>query len=318
MTGSQVALLVVVLLLTLFFTSQSSPTATAFQISSPSLRTTKRTTALFAAAEEQGPASTGTKVKPTGITLKVAFDEQWGVGEGADKDIVVSERFTCPESLDMVHRLRRDSDAVLVGRGTVDRDNCSLTVRRGITIEDNQQPLRVILDPRLSLILAELNEGETCQLLTDGLPTVVYHCVPDIDLASLCISEKVSVIYLPPPVEDIPELPEDTYEQNRPGMYIKPSFVAEHLKTHFAVKRLMVEGGPVTASNFLQDGLVDRAILVKAPIRFQEPIPSGMTKETFQKAGLELIGSRSSGVDTIEYWARPGDSWPGDSIEDWP
>mmetsp|Transcript_16695 Transcript_16695/g.34285 ORF Transcript_16695/g.34285 Transcript_16695/m.34285 type:complete len:189 (-) Transcript_16695:1948-2514(-) len=63
----------------------------------------------------------------TGITLKIAFDSQGGV---ADLSSEKSERFTCGESLDMVHRLRRVSDAVLVGRSTVEIDDCTLTVRR--------------------------------------------------------------------------------------------------------------------------------------------------------------------------------------------
>ena len=51
----------------------------------------------------------------TGVTLKMAFDssDAWGV---ADLSETKSERFTSPESLDMVHRLRRESSAILVGR----------------------------------------------------------------------------------------------------------------------------------------------------------------------------------------------------------
>ena len=247
----------------------------------------------------------------TGVTLKIAFDDNWGVAEMAND--VPSVRFTCDDSLDMVHRLRRDSDAVLVGRGTVKRDDCSLTVRRGVGPDfdaKKDQPLRVILDPRLSLILAELNEGVRYQVLDDGLPTVVYHCVPDVDMSSVNLLESVKLVYLPSA--------EDPPEGSRPGRYFSPQAVVENLKSNFQVQHLMIEGGPQTALNFLQENLVDRAIIVRAPIRFEEPYPSGITSQTLQDTGLELIGTRSNGIDTIDFWARPGQSWPTDSIEDWP
>merc|ERR1712161_19398 len=97
-----------------------------------------------------------------------------------------NERFTSSESLTMVHRLRRDSDAVLVGRGTVQVDDPSLTVRRvppliqrrrrrrilkGEPKQRNEkeekveyeyqsniiQPLRVVLDPSLSILRDEMD-----------------------------------------------------------------------------------------------------------------------------------------------------------------
>ena len=78
-----------------------------------------------------------------GVTLKIAFDTEWGV---ADLSSEKSERFTCSESLDMVHRLRRCSDAVLVGRSTVQADDCTLTVRR-VPLDPyrSKQPTRVVI-----------------------------------------------------------------------------------------------------------------------------------------------------------------------------
>jgi riboflavin biosynthesis pyrimidine reductase len=279
--------------------------------------TTTTTTQLFASKDE----NKNNKKPITGVTLKLAFDRNWGVGEqqaddDEDVDPPPSVRFTCEESLDMVHRLRRDSDAVLVGRGTVARDDCSLTVRRGI--ETSTQPLRVILDPRLSLLLAELNDGARYQVFSDGYPTVVYHCVPDVDIASLNLLESVSVVYVPPPKDGVPEELPESRDANRPGLYVTPTAVVENLKTKYNVQHVMVEGGPVTAMNFLQSGIVDRAIIVRAPIEFQQPVQSGMSEGTLQAAGLELVGSRASGVDTIDYWVRPGESWPSGSIHDWP
>ena len=74
------------------------------------------------------------------VTVKIALD-----ANGAVDDLsVVSKRFTSPESLDAVHRLRRDSCAVLVGVGTVIRDDPSLTVRRVPLLPGQAQPVRQV------------------------------------------------------------------------------------------------------------------------------------------------------------------------------
>jgi riboflavin biosynthesis pyrimidine reductase len=260
--------------------------------------------------------SGSSRSRVTGVTIKVAFDRNWGVAEMADD--APSVRFTCDKSLDMVHRLRRDSDGVLVGRGTVERDDCSLTVRRGVVAD--KQPLRVILDPRLSLLLAELNEGAKYQVIEDGLPTVIYHMVSDVDVESLNLLPGVTLVCLVSPSTDGDIEMTHVPEGYRPGQYISPRVVVKHLHENFNVQHIMVEGGPSTVMSFLQqDGLVDRAIIVQAPISFQEPFPSGMSVETLKSAGLELVGTRQSGVDTIDYWLKPGQSWPTDPAGDyWP
>mmetsp|Transcript_39963 Transcript_39963/g.43324 ORF Transcript_39963/g.43324 Transcript_39963/m.43324 type:complete len:145 (-) Transcript_39963:98-532(-) len=92
-----------------------------------------RRSSIFTLAVESTPSSPISlmdeeKVVPTtGVTLKIAFDSQNSVANLSSEK---SQRFTCPESLDMVHRLRRVSDAILVGRSTVEIDDCTLTVRR--------------------------------------------------------------------------------------------------------------------------------------------------------------------------------------------
>jgi len=235
-------------------------------------------------------------VPVSGITLKLAVDAQGGAADVSGDRL---GRFTCAESLDMVHRLRRDSDAVLVGKRTVQADDPSLTVRRNI--DCSKQPLRVVVDPQLSLVWQELQQEYT--LLKDGLPTVIYHSVPDVDDSLLDLDETVTMVYLPPTLSD-----------GRMSL----SELWKNLQARFTVKHLMVEGGPHTALGFLRHGLVDRVILVRAPMCFQQPLESGITKEVLQESGLVCRGTGTLGMDQVEYWSRPELSWPTKRLSDWP
>jgi len=93
------------------------------------------------------------------VSLKLAIDSEGSVDDLSEN----AQRFTSDECLDEVHRLRRDCDAILVGVGTVIRDNPSLTVRR---VECSKQPLRIVIDPSNRM-------PADCNLLNDGEKTMV-------------------------------------------------------------------------------------------------------------------------------------------------
>jgi riboflavin-specific deaminase-like protein len=240
-----------------------------------------------------------------GVTLKMAFDSSsvWGV---ADLSETKSERFTSPESLDMVHRLRRDSSAVLVGRGTVEFDNCSLTVRRVELGEGQEQPVRVILDPSLSLV------GGDYAIFKDGLRTIIYYSqtaaqIKDVSLPSS--SDCVTFVPLAPLLDA---------ENNDKILSLSPSQIIQDLSAR-GLTHIMVEGGPATARAFLHAGVVDRAILVRAPVEFQIPVPALMDEDTLKTAGLNMIGTAEMGGDVVEYWTREGMEWPNpDNLSSWP
>jgi riboflavin biosynthesis pyrimidine reductase len=259
----------------------------------------------------------------TGVTLKLAFDSAWGV---ADLSEHKSERFTCDASLDMVHRLRRDSHAVLVGRNTVERDSCTLTVRRGVELKpDLEHPVRVILDPNLSLDLTKY------RIFQDGLRTLVFHCNPDHagvrstdssssstgpagETTTITLKEfpDVSLIYLPPTAMVTSEVTTTTRTSNSSRPRLSPRAVIQHLAQAYHIHHVMVEGGPQTARLFLEEepNLVDRAILVFAPFCFKLPLASNMDRATFQDAGLELVYESQQGVDRVEHWSRRTLPWP--------
>jgi len=242
----------------------------------------------------------------TGVTLKIAIDSNGGV---VDLDADESVRFTSPQSLDMVHRLRRDCDAVLVGRGTVEADDPSLTIRRVNPFVDNCtgtaiQPIRVVLDPGFSLGLQQFTSEKSYKIFEDGFRSVVYHSVPDVDFESLAVLDSVDLVHLPRASKD---------DSDRT---LSVESVVSDLSERYDVQHLMVEGGPATAQTFLKAGLVDRVVIVKSAVEFRQPLASNITPDILQSAGLELRGSYSAGPDEIECWSKSQVSWQK-GIENW-
>jgi len=76
-----------------------------------------------------------------------------------------SKWITCEESRLRVHQLRNQVDAVLVGRGTIEADDPSLTTR--LPDRDGKNPIRVILDGKARMPVH-------ARVLTDGSGTPVW------------------------------------------------------------------------------------------------------------------------------------------------
>jgi riboflavin biosynthesis pyrimidine reductase len=238
------------------------------------------------------------------VTLKIALDSQGGV---ADLSSEKSERFTSPGSLDMVHRLRRVSDAVLVGRSTVEIDDCTLTVRRVDPLVQSdgspKQPVRVIIDPRLGI------EMGNHKIATDGLSTVIVHAMEAMRSGEEGFCKTTST-----------EFPNVVYLGLPPGPDggLSPKLICSSLSKEFHIQHVMLEGGAATARRFLEHKMVDRAIVVHAPLTFKEPLQSNISKSSLEEAGLELVGTSMIGVDTVEYYSRPGLPWPAEPVSFWP
>lgn len=241
-----------------------------------------------------------------GVTLKMAFDTTYAV---ADASELKSERFTCPQSLDLVHYLRRNSDCVLVGKGTVVRDDCTLTVRRVDLLEDSQkqdgkkkdQPVRVVVDSNLEI----LNDEVDYKMFNDGFQSIIYHSSNHTDNnSSKALNPNLRLVKV-------------SVNKLHGKNIISPTDIIEDLRSK-SIHHIMVEGGPATALQFLRGKVVDRAILIRAPVTFIEPVPSGMTDDILVEAGLVLIDTKKCGDDVVEYWVRNGEAWPTADVTHWP
>ena len=147
-----------------------------------------------------------------------------------------SHYVTSREDIRRLHRLRALVDAVVVGAGTIAADDPRLTVRE----VEGDNPVRVVLDPD-----DRLDPGH--RVFADGAaPTmVVRRAGPEAGGASV----EGSVVSLPVSGPDGFEL----------------GAVLEALRAR-GLRRVLVEGGGITVSRFLQAGLLDRLHVTVAPL----------------------------------------------------
>jgi riboflavin-specific deaminase-like protein len=141
---------------------------------------------------------------------------------------------TGPDNVRHLHRLRALAAAVIVGAGTVARDDPKLTVRH----VEGANPVRVILDPR-----ARLRADH--RVFTDGAaPTLVVHA------AGLRAKPPGNAEVLGVPAE---------------GERLRLDALLEKLHER-GLWSVFVEGGGATVSSFLQAGALDRLHIAIAPL----------------------------------------------------
>jgi riboflavin-specific deaminase-like protein len=141
---------------------------------------------------------------------------------------------TGPDNVRHLHRLRALCDAVIVGAGTVARDDPQLTVRH----VEGANPVRVILDSRAQLAARH-------RVFTDGQArTLVVHA-EGVAAAAPGNAEAFAV----PQIDG--------------RLDLRALLAALHARGLWSV---FVEGGGATVSGFLEAGLLDRLHVAIAPL----------------------------------------------------
>jgi riboflavin-specific deaminase-like protein len=161
-----------------------------------------------------------------------------------------SHYITGPEDILRLHRLRALVDAVIVGAETVAQDDPRLTVRD----VEGENPVRVVLDPNGRL-------GQERRVFSDRMTQtfVVRRARADTspsatpgnglpESSNLAPEEGPEVLALPAGTDGF-----------------EPADVLEALRVR-GLRRVLVEGGGVTVSRFLEAGLLHRLHLTVAPI----------------------------------------------------
>ena len=150
-----------------------------------------------------------------------------------------SHYITGPEDIRRLHRLRALVDAVILGAGTVAQDDPQLTVRE----VEGENPVRVVLDPDGRL-------GEDRRVFSDRAAR------------TLVVRRATAPASSPPSPGDGPEVL--TLAASGPEGF-EPEAILEALRAR-GLRRVLVEGGGVTVSKFLEAGLLDRLHLTVAPL----------------------------------------------------
>jgi len=188
-----------------------------------------------------------------------------------------------PKAQELSHRLRAEADAILVGRRTAELDNPALTCR---LVPHKEQPLRVVLDPGLSLAprLSVFQTAETH-------PTVVF-CRQDASPQKAAALEALHV--------RIERVEGEDHE-----VYL--SRVLQRLG-ELEIAHLIVEGGGQVAAAFLARRLVGELVLILAPKLVGGdgiPLAAGLGVERMDEAlGLDVRSMEPLGDDWVVR-ARP-------------
>jgi 5-amino-6-(5-phosphoribosylamino)uracil reductase/diaminohydroxyphosphoribosylaminopyrimidine deaminase/5-amino-6-(5-phosphoribosylamino)uracil reductase len=151
-----------------------------------------------------------------------------------------SQWISAPESLRFSHEMRAEHDAIMVGAGTVCKDDPRLTVR----LVAGQNPLRVVVDstlrtPLSAAVLTEEAAPGTVLAVTDRAPAAKRDKVRALGATVLCIPAasggRVNLVAL---------------------------LAALH---ELGIRSLLVEGGAEIITALLRARLVDRLVVCVAP-----------------------------------------------------
>ena len=161
-----------------------------------------------------------------------------------------SHYVTGPADIRRLHRLRALVDAVVVGAGTVAADDPQLTVRE----VDGPNPVRVVIDPNGRL------DGTRAIFSDRAAPTIaIRRRAADAASGSKASSPGGSVATGTPLACEVVEL------ATAPAGHLDPRDIVQALRDR-GHRRLLIEGGGITVSRFLDAGVVDRLHVSVAPL----------------------------------------------------
>ena len=186
------------------------------------------------------------------------------IGQTLDGQIATrngeSRYITGPENLAHLHRLRALVDAVVVGANTVDLDDPQLTTR----LVPGENPVRVVIDPKLRLL-------DDRRIFRDPAAKTLVVCASGPGVPQAPAAAHVELVAI---------------EAN--GEKLTPAAIVAALRGR-GLSRLLIEGGGVTLSRFLEARALDRLHVTIGPMLL----------------GAGRPGIMLPGIDRLELALRP-------------
>ena len=217
-----------------------------------------------------------TKGRPH-VMLKLALSANGKVGLPGRKPVALSGE----AARYRVFQMRAQSDAILVGIGTVLADNPHLTSR--LPGMDERSPVRVVLDSQLRLplstsVVATVRETPTWVITSHNPSMIAEDILKQKGAQVFRVGERGGGL-------DFDEVLKVLAEQG--------------------ISRLMVEGGPKVAASLVAADLVDEAVLIRADKTIGEGIDAleGLPLTALTNM-LAPRGREQLGADIIETFGR--------------
>ncbi|HXX25274.1 MAG TPA: bifunctional diaminohydroxyphosphoribosylaminopyrimidine deaminase/5-amino-6-(5-phosphoribosylamino)uracil reductase RibD [Pseudolabrys sp.] len=212
------------------------------------------------------------------VTLKMAISADCKVGLAGRKPVQI----TGQAARDRVFQLRAQSDAILVGIGTVLADNPQLTCRLPGMME--RSPVRVVLDAKLR---TPLNLAVVATVRET--PTWIVCGRKASAIAQEILEQRGCRVF---------RVDDDDGTLDLDG--VLKALAGE------GITRLMIEGGPTVAASFVAADLVDEAMLIHSDKMIGEggiaPL-EGLALDALTSR-LNARGSEPLGADTLEHYER--------------
>ncbi len=215
------------------------------------------------------------------IVVSVATSLDGFISDDGPHRLVLSS----PEDLEEVHRLRAQSDAILVGGETVRRDDPSLATRLPAGFELRRQR-GVAPHPIKATITRSGDLPPESKFFTEGDAPKLVYCEASVAAGlERRLGSRASVI----PLQE--------------GAHVAQTIVADLARR--GVGQLMIEGGARTIGLFLDAGLVDAVRLAVAPVvcgergrsrPFSRPFPQWADRGRITLREVRALG------DTVVAW----------------